>query len=48
MTLDIKYVYYGTILEKYEYLCMVLTNIPQGIIDQYQLTNLSINGWVYM
>ena len=27
---------------------MALRDIPQEIIDQYNLTKLSSNGWVYM
>ena len=48
LTLDIKDFYYGTDLLVYEYVRMGLKDIPQEIINQYQLTSLASNGWVYM
>ena len=48
MTLDIKNFYYGTDLLVYEYIRMALRDIPQKIIDQYNLTTLASNGLVYM
>ena len=47
MTLDIKDFYYVTALDRYEYIRMALADILQKIIDQYNLTSLDSNGWVY-
>ena len=48
MTLDIKDFYYGTAMERYEYMKLALTCIPKKIIDQYSLRTLSSDGWVYL
>ena len=48
MTLDIKDFYNGTDLLVYKYVRMALKDIPQEITDQYNLTTIASNGWVYM
>jgi hypothetical protein len=47
--MDIKNFYYGTPMERYEYMKMHLDVFPDEIIDQYHLRDLTDkNGWVYM
>ena len=41
--MDIKYFYYGTPMEEYEYMQILLSFVPQEIIDQYQLTAIEEN-----
>ena len=48
MNLDIKDLYYGTAMERYEYMKLALACIPDEIIDQYSPRTLSPNGWVYL
>ena len=48
ITADIKDFYYGTLLARYEYIRMALADIPDEIVQQYNLHDLSSNGWVYM
>jgi hypothetical protein len=48
ITADIKDFYYGTPLERYEYVRMALADIPDEIVQQYNLHDLSSNRWVYM
>ena len=48
MDADIKYFYYKTPLEVYEYAQMSLQMIPQEIIDKYNLLDLAVNGMVYI
>ena len=48
MTLDINDFYYGTAMDRYEYMKVVLFCIPDKIIDQYNLRALSSGGWVYL
>ena len=41
--------YLNTRLDWFEYMCMNLQDIPQEIIDHYNLTNLfAPNGYVYI
>ena len=47
MTLDIKDFYQGTTMARYEYMKLALACIPDKIIDQYNLSALSSDGWVY-
>jgi hypothetical protein len=48
MVLDIKDFYYGTPMERYEYMKLPLTLIPQEVIDQYNLLDLVSDGYVYI
>ena len=46
---DLKDFYLETPLDRYEYMRMPLSIIPQEIIDQYQLANIATpDGWVYL
>eukprot|EP00970_Alexandrium_tamarense_P017799 scaffold11398_cov137-Alexandrium_tamarense.AAC.1 len=45
---DVKNFYLGTPLDRYEYMRIPLHLIPQHIIDQYDLTNKALNGFVYV
>ena len=47
-TLDIKDFYYGTAMDRYEYMKLALACIPDEIIEQYKLNTLSSDGWVYL
>ena len=47
MNLDIKEFFYGTAMERYEYMKLALACIPDKIIDQYVLRTLSSDVWVY-
>ena len=44
----IKEYYYGTRLETFEYMRMELRDIPDNIIQQYDLDNIVSDSWVYM
>ena len=46
-TADIKNFYLGTPLAEYEYMKLRLDIIPDEIIEQYDLLNISVDGWVY-
>ena len=49
MTLDIKDLYYGTPMSRYEYTKTALGFFPDKIIEQYDLGSLVFpNGWIYM
>ena len=48
LTCDIKYYYYSTPLNRYEYLRMHITTIPHKIIDQYNVRKLMHNVNVYI
>ena len=48
LSVDIKEYYYGTRLETFEYMRMELRDIPDKIIQQYDLDNIVSDGWVYM
>ena len=46
---DIKYFYLNTVMERYEYMHIHISIIPQEIVDQYNLLDLvDDNGWVYI
>ena len=47
-TVDIKDFYYGTPLERPEYMRLPIAEIPQVIIDEYNLLPLVHDGWVYI
>jgi hypothetical protein len=48
MVLDVKNFYYGTPMERYEYMKLPLKLIPQEIVDQYQLLDLVSDGYIYI
>ena len=48
MILDIKNFYYGTAMDRYDYMKLALACIPDEIIYQYSLYTLSSDGWVYL
>ena len=48
MTLDIKDFYYGTSMARYESMKIAMSCIPDEIIDQYSLTTIISNVWVYL
>jgi hypothetical protein len=48
MVLDIKNFYYGTPMERYEYMKLPLTLIPAEVISHYNLSALASHGFVYM
>ena len=49
MGMDISNMYLNTPLDRYEYMRMHLRDIPQEIIDQYNLTDIAEpNGFVYI
>jgi len=47
MTVDIKNFYLNTPLDRYEYMRIPLTLIPQHMIDQHDLTSKAKGGFVY-
>ena len=49
MTMDISNFYLGSPMKRKEYMRIKLTDIPQEIIDEYQLRDLaSSDGWVFV
>ena len=48
MVLDIKKFYYGTPMERFEYMKLPLALIPDEIVQQYGLLDLVHDGYVYM
>ena len=46
--IDIKNMYYGTPMSTYEYMRIRYSEIPEEIIQQYNLHSLQHNGWVYI
>jgi hypothetical protein len=48
MMMDIKNYYLGTPLPRYEYMRLPLAIIPDEVIQQYSLTSLAVDGWVYL
>jgi hypothetical protein len=48
MTADLKDFYLGTPMERYEYMRVPINMIPQAIIDQYNLTPLIHNSFIYV
>ena len=48
MSADIKEYYYGTRLKIFEYMRMALKDIPEEIIEQYDLPTMASDDWVYM
>jgi hypothetical protein len=48
MCLDIKNVYLTAKLEYFEYMKILLSLFLSWMVKQYNLTELAINGWVYI
>ena len=48
MTLDLANFYLMTTIKDYEYMRIKLVDIPQEFIDEYNLTSITNNGWVYI
>jgi hypothetical protein len=48
MCLDLKNFYLGTPMEEYEYMRLHIKDIPDKIIQQYNLHELTHNDWVYI
>ena len=47
--MDISNMYLNTPLDCFEYMCMPLKDIPQEIIDEYNLSDIvTSHGWIYM
>ena len=47
--MDISNMYLNTLLDRFKYMRMKLTEFPQKIIDEYNLNNLMNNhGWIYI
>jgi hypothetical protein len=47
LTADLKDFYLNTRLDKCEYMCIPVSQIPQNVMDQYKLTHLIHDGYVY-
>ena len=48
MTMDLKDFYLGTPMSRYKYMLVPVTMIPDNIIQQYNLSKLIVNGYVYV
>jgi hypothetical protein len=48
MVMDIKNYYLGTPLPRFEYMKMLLSRVPEEIVQKYNLNALAVNGWVYI
>jgi hypothetical protein len=48
MIMDIKNYCLGTPLPRYEYMRLLLSRLPEYILDKYNLKALAVNGWVYI
>jgi hypothetical protein len=48
MMMDIKNYYLGTPLPRFEYMKMLLSRFPEGIVQNYNLNALAVDGWVYI
>jgi hypothetical protein len=48
MNMYIKNYYLGTPLERYEYVCIPISMIPNKIMDEYNLHALVHNGYLYV
>ena len=44
---DTKNFYLRTSMDRPEYLCIKLLDIPQELIEEYNRTQLVHNGWIY-
>jgi hypothetical protein len=48
MCLDIKKIYLTAVLEYFEYMKIPLALFPVWTIEQYNLHNFALDGWVYI
>ena len=48
MAADIQNFYYGTLLDRFEYLRVQLNMVPEEIQHQYALHKLANDSWVYI
>jgi hypothetical protein len=48
MMMDIKNYYLGTPLPRFEYMKMMLSRLPEEIIQKYNLNALAVDGWFYI
>jgi hypothetical protein len=48
MMMDIKNYYLGTPLPRFEYMKMLLSRLPEYIVQKYHLNALAVAGWVYI
>ena len=48
MTLDIKNFYLGTPLEKYEYMRLKMSGLPNNVIEEYKLQQKAVDRYVYV
>jgi hypothetical protein len=48
MIMDIKNYYMGTPFPRYEYMCMLLSRLPEKNVGKYNIMALSIDSWVYI
>jgi hypothetical protein len=46
-SIDFKNFYLNTPMPKPEYVCIKILDIPQEFIEEYKLTGLDRNGWIY-
>jgi hypothetical protein len=46
VVIDIKNFYLNTLLERYEYLAVLMASLPQEVIDEYGLNDLAVDGKV--
>ena len=47
VSFDLKNFYLQTLMDRYEYVCMKLSDIPQEFIDEYDLSEANQHGWIY-
>jgi hypothetical protein len=48
MMMDIKNYYLGTPLPRFEYMKILLSRLPEEIVQKYNLNALAVDGWVYI
>jgi hypothetical protein len=48
MMMDIKNYYLGTPLPRFEYMKMLLSRLPEEIVDKYNLGALAVESWVHI
>ncbi len=46
-SIDLKNFYLGMPMPKPEYVCIKILDIPQEFIEEYKLTDLDRDGWIY-
>jgi hypothetical protein len=48
LVIDIKNFYLSTPLERYEYMVVLMEPLPQEVINEYCLNDLSVDGKIYI